>query len=99
MKRYLALAEGYSDDVHYGKTAYGVIRYSPDPVVVVLDSTRVGETMEGIPIVGTVAEALPYEPTVALVGVAVAGGRLPAVWRGILREAIEAGLDVEAGMH
>jgi uncharacterized NAD-dependent epimerase/dehydratase family protein len=33
------------------------------------------------------------------VGVAVAGGRLPPVWRQILRDAIEAGLDVEAGMH
>lgn len=99
MKRYLALAEGFSDDVHYGKTTYGVAHYAPDPVVAVLDSTRVGETLEGIPIVGTVADALPYEPTVALVGVAVAGGRLPAVWRGILREAIGAGLDVEAGMH
>jgi uncharacterized NAD-dependent epimerase/dehydratase family protein len=99
MKRYLALAEGYSDDVHYGKTTYGVVHYAPDPVVAVLDSTRAGETLEGIPIVGTVADALAYEPTVALVGVAVAGGRLPPVWRGILRDAIEAGLDVEAGMH
>jgi uncharacterized NAD-dependent epimerase/dehydratase family protein len=99
MKRYLALAEGYSGDDHYGKTTYGVIRYSPDPVVVVLDSTRPGETVEGIPVVASVAEALAYEPTVALVGVAVAGGRLPPVWRGILRDAISAGLDVEAGMH
>jgi uncharacterized NAD-dependent epimerase/dehydratase family protein len=99
MKRYLALAEGFSDDVHYGKTTYGVMHYASHPVVAVLDSTRVGETLEGIPIVGTVADALAYEPTVALVGVAVAGGRLPAVWRGILREAVAAGLDVEAGMH
>lgn len=99
MKRYLALAEGHSDDPHNGKTTFGVIRYSPDPVVVVLDSERAGETTEGIPVVATVAEAMPYEPTVALVGVAVAGGRLPPIWRGILREAIEAGLDVEAGMH
>jgi uncharacterized NAD-dependent epimerase/dehydratase family protein len=99
MKRYLALAEEYSGDDHYGKTTYGVIRYSPDPVVVVLDSTRAGETVEGIPVVASVADALAYEPTVALVGVAVAGGRLPPVWRGILRAAIEAGLDVEAGMH
>ena len=53
----------------------------------------------GIPIVATVAEAIAYEPTVALVGVALAGGRLPPAWRGILRDAIEAGLDVEAGMH
>jgi uncharacterized NAD-dependent epimerase/dehydratase family protein len=99
MKRYLALAEGYSGDVHYGKTTYGVIRYSPDPVVAVLDSTRAGETVEGIPVVASVADALAFEPTVALVGVAVAGGRLPPVWRGILRDAIAAGLDVEAGMH
>jgi uncharacterized NAD-dependent epimerase/dehydratase family protein len=99
MKRYLALAEGYSGDDHYGKTTYGVIRYGSDPVVAVLDSDRVGETVEGVPVVGTVADALAYEPTTALVGVAVAGGRLPPVWRGILRDAIEAGLDVEAGMH
>jgi uncharacterized NAD-dependent epimerase/dehydratase family protein len=99
MKRYLVLAEGYSGDEHYGKTTYGVIRYGPAPVVAVLDSERAGETVEGVPVVGSVADALPYEPTTALVGVAVAGGRLPPVWRGILRAALEAGLDVEAGMH
>ena len=99
MKRYLGLAEGYSGDDHYGKTTYGVIRYGADPVVAVLDSERVGETVEGVPVVGSVADALPYGPTTALVGVAVAGGRLPPVWRGLLRDAVEAGLDVEAGMH
>jgi uncharacterized NAD-dependent epimerase/dehydratase family protein len=99
MKRYLVLAEGYSGDDHYGKTTYGVIRYGADPVVAVLDTERVGETVEGVPIVGSVADALPYEPTTALVGVAVAGGRLPPVWRGLLRDAVDAGLDVEAGMH
>ena len=99
MKKYLALAEEYSGDDHYGKTTYGVIRYGSHPVVAVVDSTRAGETVEGIPVVASVADALAYEPTVALVGVAVAGGRLAPVWRGILRDAIEAGLDVEAGMH
>ena len=99
MKRYLVLAEGYSGDDHYGKTTYGVIRYGAEPVVAVLDTERVGETVEGVPVVGSVADALPYEPTTALVGVAVAGGRLPPVWRGLLRDAVDAGLDVEAGMH
>jgi uncharacterized NAD-dependent epimerase/dehydratase family protein len=99
MKRYLILAEGYSDDPHYGKTMRGVVRYRPHPVVAILDSKRPGESYEGIPIVAAVADALPYEPTTALVGVAVAGGRLPPEWRGLLRSAIEAGLDVEAGMH
>ena len=99
MKRYLVLAEGHSADPHYGKTMYGVIRYGAEPVVAVLDSTRAGETVEGIPVVASVDEGLAYEPTTALVGVAVAGGRLPPPWRDILRASIEAGLDVEAGMH
>jgi uncharacterized NAD-dependent epimerase/dehydratase family protein len=99
MKRYLILAEAFSHDPHYGKTMRGVVRYRPHPVVAILDSKRAGDAYEGVPIVASVADALPYEPTTALVGVAVAGGRLPPEWRGILRAAIEAGLDVEAGMH
>ena len=99
MKRYVVLAEGYSHDPHYGKTMRGVVRYRPHPVVAILDSARPGESYEGIPIVATVEDALAYEPTTALVGVAVAGGRLGPEWRAILRAALESGLDVEAGMH
>jgi len=98
-KRYLILAEGRSGDAHYGKTARGVIRYGPDPTVVLLDSTRAGEMYAGIPIVGTVADALPFEPTTALVGVATQGGRFPPEWRELLRQTIDAGLDVENGLH
>ncbi len=98
-KRYLILAEGRSDDPHYGKTMRGVVRYRPHPVVAILDSERAGETYEGIPIVASVEDALPHGPTTALVGVAVAGGRLGPEWRMLLRSAIEAGLDLEAGMH
>jgi D-glutamate N-acetyltransferase len=99
MKRYLILAEGYSADPHYGKTMRGVVRYRPHPVVAILDSERAGSAYEGIPIVASVPDALAYEPTTALVGVAVAGGRLPPPWRDLIRASIEAGLDVEAGMH
>jgi uncharacterized NAD-dependent epimerase/dehydratase family protein len=98
-KRYLILAEGRSGDPHYGKTARGVMRYGAHPVVALVDSQAVGETVEGVPVLGSVEEGLGLEPTTALVGVAVAGGRLPAEWRGILRSAISAGLDVESGMH
>ncbi len=98
-KRYLILAEGRSGDPHYGKTARGVIRYAPDPSVVVVDSTRPGETLDGVPVVGTVQEALAYEPTTALVGVATQGGRFPPEWRELLKASIEAGLDVENGLH
>jgi uncharacterized NAD-dependent epimerase/dehydratase family protein len=99
VKRYLILAEGHSGDPHHGKTARGVIRYSPHSSVAVVDSERAGTVLEGVPVVGSVAEGLAYEPTTALVGVATTGGHLPPLWRRLLRSAIEAGLDVESGMH
>ena len=98
-RRILILGEGFSHDPHYGKTMRGIIRYGPDPVVAILDSERAGADHEGIPIVGTVEEALPYEPTVAVVGVATQGGRFPPAWRDLLRASIAAGLDVESGLH
>ena len=98
-KRYLILAEAKSADPHYGKTARGVLRYSPYPTVAILDSTRAGETQEGIPIVGTVNDALCFNPTTALVGVATQGGRFPPAWRELLRSCVAKGLDVENGLH
>jgi uncharacterized NAD-dependent epimerase/dehydratase family protein len=98
-KRYLILAEGQSGDPHYGKTMRGVVDYSPHPTVVILDTQRRGETHKGIPVVGSVAEAMQYEPTTALVGVATQGGRFPPAWRELLKDSIAAGLDVESGLH
>jgi uncharacterized NAD-dependent epimerase/dehydratase family protein len=98
-KRYLILAEGYSGDPHYGKTAHGILRYRPHPVVAVLDSTRAGEKMDGVPIVGSVDDALGFDPTTAIVGVATQGGRFPPEWRALVRSCISNGLDVESGLH
>jgi uncharacterized NAD-dependent epimerase/dehydratase family protein len=98
-KRYLILAEGRSGDAHYGKTMRGVVAYSPHPTVVIVDSERPGESYDGIPIVASVPEGLEHEPTTALVGVATQGGRFPPAWRELLKASIEAGLDVESGLH
>ena len=98
-KRYLVLAEGKSGDVHYGKTARGVIRYRREDVVAVLDSARAGETIDGLPIVATVEEALGFEPETALVGVATQGGRFPPEWRDLLKACVASGLDLENGLH
>ncbi len=96
----MILAEGFSNDPHYGKTARGVLRYRPEQVVAILDSERAGETHQsGFPVVGTVEEALPLEPTTALVGVATQGGRFPPAWRELLKSAIAHGLDIESGLH
>ena len=99
-RKLLILAEGRSADPHFGKTARGVIRYRPEHVVALLDSERApGETQDGFPVVRTVEEAMQYGPTAALVGVATQGGRFPPAWRELLKDTIDAGLDLENGLH
>jgi D-glutamate N-acetyltransferase len=97
--RYLLLAEGSSADPLYGKTMRGVLRYRRDDVAAVLDSTRARETVDGVPVVGSVAEALPLGATTALVGVVTQGGYFPPAWLELLRSCVEHGLDVENGLH
>jgi uncharacterized NAD-dependent epimerase/dehydratase family protein len=98
-KKYLILAEGLSHDPHYAKTASGVIRYRRESVVAILDSSRAGESEDGIPFVPTVEDALPYEPNTALVGVATQGGVFPGDWHELLRTCVVNGLDLENGLH
>lgn len=103
--RLAILAEGEFGEVG-SKTAMGVLRYGPDAVVAVIDSTRagrnVGEWMGpafDIPIVADLAEALPLRPTALLLGTAPAGGKLPPSWRRTVLEAIDEGLQVRSGLH
>jgi uncharacterized NAD-dependent epimerase/dehydratase family protein len=92
---------------HNAKTAHGVIRYGAREVVAVIDSTQAGRTaaevvpfsLENVPIVATLSEAVARGATVLLVGVAPTGGKLDPAWRATLLEAIDAGLDLEAGLH
>jgi uncharacterized NAD-dependent epimerase/dehydratase family protein len=98
-ERLLILAEGFSADPHYGKTARGVLAYGERPVIALVDSTRAGETQNGVPVVGSVNDALCFNPSTALVGVATQGGRFPPAWRELLKTAISKGLDVENGLH
>src|SRR5262249_61112498 len=98
-RRLLVLAEGHSDDPHYGKTGLGVVRYRPESVVAILDSQRAGETVAGFPVVASVEDALGLGPTTALVGVATAAGALPPARRELLKSCIASGLDVESGVH
>ncbi len=107
MRRIAILAEGLFS-WHYGKTATGVIRYSKDTVVAVIDSTRAGQDVAhaleadlgvGIPVVRDISEALQYEPDTLLIGIAPMGGALPPEWRWQLLVAIEAGLDIVSGLH
>ena len=66
-------------------------------MVAILDSARADDA--GHPVVATVEDALPFGPTVAVVGVATQGGRFPPAWRELLKSSIANGLDVESGLH
>ena len=99
-ERYVVLAEG-AFDAEWAKTAASLIRYRPERVVAVLDSTRAGYPVSeilgfggAIPILANLDEALALEPTptALLIGIAPQGGGLPEAWRPVLRMAIEAGL-------
>ncbi len=98
-RRLLILAEGYSADPHYGKTMRGVLRYRRHEVVAILDSTQAGTAIDGVPVVAGVPEALPLQPTVALVGVATQGGTFPPAWRELLQQCLREGISIENGLH
>ncbi|HET8895208.1 MAG TPA: DUF1611 domain-containing protein [Gaiellaceae bacterium] len=97
--KYLLLAEGFSDNAHYGKTMWGVLRYRREDVVAILDSERAGATVDGVQVVGTVDDALSFGPNTALVGVATQGGRFPPAWIDLLKTCIASGLHIENGLH
>ncbi|MGA2383727.1 MAG: DUF1611 domain-containing protein [Gemmatimonadales bacterium] len=104
---FLAIADG-SFGVITAKTAVSAIRYLPERVVGVLDSTASARTVEeaigfggAIPIVRTLEEglALRAAPQALLIGIAPRGGRLPAEWRGWIEQAIDRGLEIWSGLH
>src|SRR4051812_21157778 len=98
-KKYLILAEAFSDDIHYGKTLRGVLRYRRDSVVAIVDTQRAVESDGGVPVVAGVEEGLAYEPNTALVGVVTQGGRFPGDWQELLESCVSHGLDIENGLH
>ncbi|MEK7330389.1 MAG: DUF1611 domain-containing protein [Candidatus Eisenbacteria bacterium] len=104
-RRLAILAEGSFTPLD-GKTAVGVLRYRPDEVAAVLDSTRAGRTAEAcvglggtIPVVADLAGGGAHGADSLLIGIAPQGGELPAAWRATVRAAIERGWDVLSGLH
>jgi uncharacterized NAD-dependent epimerase/dehydratase family protein len=103
--RLAILAEG-EFGVLTSKTAACTIRYAPERVACVIDSTRAGSTVQrvlgfggSIPVVGTIEEALTHSPNALLIGIAPRGGALPDEWREVLLKAIAGGLGILNGLH
>jgi uncharacterized NAD-dependent epimerase/dehydratase family protein len=104
-RRIAILAEGHFAPME-AKTAIGLLRYRPDEVVAVIDSRHAGTTTErivgaggGTPVLGTVADAAELGADTLLIGIAPAGGRLPAAWRSIVEAALDRGWRVVSGLH
>ena len=89
------------------KTAHGVIAYSHDETVAVIDPTHAGKRVRDVvphlasdaPIVADLLAALDYKPNALLVGIAPPGGALPEAWRAEILAALTAGLEVVSGLH
>ena len=88
------------------KTANACIRYSPERVAAVIDTTQAGRTAHdilgfggAIPVVRTLDEAKGTGATALLIGIAPQGGQLPAEWRVILSDALRSKMDLWNGLH
>jgi len=89
-----------------GKTGLAMLRYRRGPIVAVVDPVHAGRSLaevtgieRPVPVVASLAAALPFEPEVAVVGLAPSGGRLAPEVRADLAAALAAGLSVASGLH
>ncbi|QDU57579.1 DUF1611 domain-containing protein [Aeoliella mucimassa] len=102
-RRIVILTEGHSNPIT-AKTAVSVLRYRPEEVVALLDSTQAGKTSGEVlgfggdtPIVASLDDA--DAPNTLLIGIAPMGGKLPAAWRDIILDALGRGMSVVSGLH
>jgi uncharacterized NAD-dependent epimerase/dehydratase family protein len=89
-----------------GKMGYGVLRYSPNPVVAVIDSVHAGKTVQQVvqsprdcPVVATIADALHLGAKALILGIAPPGGRIPAEWMNAIQVAVDGGMSILNGLH
>lgn len=107
-ERALILCDGFFG-TSTGKTANGLVRHSRRYAIVgVVDRVHTGRdagevldgVARGIPIVSSVREGVERgKPDTLIIGVATFGGYVPQEFRPVVREAIEHGLNVAAGLH
>jgi uncharacterized NAD-dependent epimerase/dehydratase family protein len=104
-RRIAILAEGCFSPLG-AKTAVCLVRYVPDEIVAVIDSSQAPATVQQllgfggpIPVVASIGEALAHDPDILLLGTAPTGGQPPQGSREAVIEGIESGLHIVSGMH
>ena len=88
-----------------GKTGWAMLRHRQGPIVAVIDPTHAGKRLEdvtgiarSVPVVADLAAALPYGPSVAVVGCCPPVGCFQAMRADVLA-ALQAGLSIASGLH
>ncbi len=88
------------------KMAEGILRYGRNPVVAVIDSTKVGKTVADlcpmdstVPVVAGLDDVVAMGARVLVLGTAPSGGRVPPEWLDMLKAAVAQGLSIVNGMH
>lgn len=102
-RKLIILTEGNSEPVP-AKTAVSVLRYQPEQVVALLDSTQAGKTTDQVlavggstPFVSSIDEV--PEANALMIGIAPLGGRMPDSWREVILKAIDRGMTIISGLH
>ncbi|BEP17811.1 DUF1611 domain-containing protein [Pyrofollis japonicus] len=93
-----------------GKTAHDLVIFNGGllwDIVAVVDRRNAGRDAgevlgieeRGIPVVGSLGDALRYQPSALILGAAPVGGRLPEEWLDDIERALSLGIDVYSGLH
>ncbi len=100
----IVIAVGDDAAINNSKTAMSLMRYRRQDVIAVMDGVHRGKTAgahygigDDIPIVGSLEEV--DSPDAIFVGIAPAGGQMPAPLRAMIRDGVERGLDIISGLH
>lgn len=93
-------------DSDYGKMGFGVMRFSPNEVLCIVDSVHAGKTVNAVcdlpfdyPVVAGIEEAAELGAQVLVLGTAPSGGRVPEAWYPPLQSALESGMNLVNGLH
>ena len=93
-------------DTDYGKMGFGVMRYSSNDIVCVIDSVHAGKTVDQVgnlpfpfPVVASVDDAADRGAEVLVLGTAPSGGRVPDDWNAPLQRALKRNMSIVNGLH
>jgi len=90
----------------FGKMGLGIIRYSENPIVGIIDSENGGSNINreykidrDIPIYDSLDDVVKKGADVLALGIAPSGGKIPSNWLPMIELALNAGLSIINGLH